>query len=238
MFANQRFFDAVGTELIAGGQGSYSGPSSPIYGADGLTAGHATNGGIERPQRYVIPLGTRIMRFGRNILADLVLQGEWWLEEVELNKVVKFAEQKNIGVCTAIRLLCAVPSEWSTLEMMVQAVVVGSLLAYRGPGNSAFIPVAQGRAAVEGRNTSGLVTSHGRPLGKVVGAQPPKLAQPPEYGRSEIIPVIPDTNGWRIRQLFIPGLGSADVRRDSLLSQGCRFLAEEDAHRGYTPQFK
>ncbi len=236
MFANQRFFDAPGVALIAAGQGSYRGPNSPIYGADGSIVAYTTNGGIEYPTRYEVPVGTRLMRFGRNILADLVLQGDWWLDEVELNKVVAFAAHRRIGVSAAIRLLCAVPSEWSSLDIMVQAVTLEPLLAYRGPGNSAVIPLAHGRRAVDGRNATGLLDAQAKPIGTVIGAQPARLAQSPD-ARLEFVPITRDANGWRIQQLFIPGLGSGDVRRSALLGQGSRFLAADDANRGYEPLF-
>jgi hypothetical protein len=236
MVANQRAFDAPGTYLRAAGQASFGGPNTAIYAADGTIAAYVANGGIESPQPHTINTGTRLIRFGQNGVAELVVQGEWWMEDVEFRKVETFAREKKMGIGAAVRMLCAVPSEWSGLDLAVVAVTVGPLLAYRGFGNPAVIPASQGRKATDGYNNSGLVDAFGKPAGAVFGARPAKLAQAPAFARAEYIGTVPDTKGQRIAQLFIPGLGNGDVRRDTILFLGTRFLPREQAMLGYAPQ--
>lgn len=237
MIANQRAFDAPGTYFRAAGKAGFGGFNSPIYGPDGTIAGYATNGGIQSPERCEIQPGKTLVRFGQNGIPEQVLQGEWWLELEEFRKIEAFALEKRAGIGAAVRMLCAVPSEWSALDLMVQVNVVGTLLAYQGYGNSAVIPASTGRKAVPGKNETGLVDPFGNPVGAVFGARPPKLAQAPQFAQAEFIPVLPDTSGNRIRQLFIPGLGNGDVRRETLFFQGTRFLPRTQAQLGYAPLF-
>lgn len=236
MVANQHAFDAPGTFLRASGQASFGGPNSPIYAADGTIAAYVANGGIESPQPHTIQPGTHLIRFGQNGVAELVLQGEWWMELAEYRKVEAFAREKKMGVGAAVRMLCAVPSEWSALDLVVVAVTVGPLLSYRGFGNPAVIPASSGRKAIPGHNTSGLLDAFGNPAGAVFGGRPAQLAQAPEFARAEYVGIVPDTRGQRIAQLFIPGLGNGDVRRETIRFLATHFLPQEQAKLGYAPK--
>lgn len=230
-FANQRAFDNPGTRLRAAGQGGQGGPNSPIYAFDGSIAAYTTNGGIEDPMRYEIPRGTRLLRFGQGGVASLVVQGEWWLAYNEFRKVLAFADQNKMGLGAAVRMLCAVPSDWSQLDLVVHVKTHGDLLAYAGPGNVAVLPPPPGRPATAGTTNTGLVDRFGKLIGAVHDNRPAKLAGL----KTEYIPMVPDTSGQRITQLFIPGLGNGDVMHDAVSFLGSNFLPPEQSRLGYAP---
>lgn len=230
-FVNQRAFDNPGVMMRAAGQGGHGGPNMPIYAADGSIAAYTTNGGIEAPVRHEILPGTRLIRFGQGGVPSLVVQGEWWLERADFLKVLAFADKNAMGLGAAVRILCAVPSEWSQLDLAVQVVTHGDLLAWRGVGNTALLPAPQGRAASGGSTGTGLLDSFGKLIGPVHDARPAKLAGL----RAEYIPTVGDLAGERINQLFIPGLGSPDVLRDAVTVLGTHFLPPEQSRLGYRP---
>ncbi len=133
-FVNQKWFDRHDALLMARGANSKAAIVSP----EGSVIGWATNGGIALPRRRELAVGTRLVRFGSLGMPSMVVQGGWWLDWNQYNQVEIFADKKNLPVTVAVRLLCCVPLEWSTMDIVIQARLKSPLLAYAGAGAPAF----------------------------------------------------------------------------------------------------
>ena len=141
-YANQRWFDQPGAILRAQGF-----DYKQAFGAHPGEASIGTsNGGIINPCRAELARGTAIVRFGNAARLDKIFD-DWWLDDIEFRRVVRFAEAQNMPVGTALRELCCVP--WGELDIMIEAQVVEPLLVYHGFGAPAFDKGRQINAAAD-----------------------------------------------------------------------------------------
>lgn len=145
-FANAAAFDAPASRMQA--LGIDFSPARAIVDGHGRVVAHAMTGGMMSPARHALLPGATIYRFGgRRAPAD-VAKGAWWLEKLEFEQVVNFANAHRIFVGLAMRLLCLVPPEWSDASILVRARVAQPLLAWRGLANTVVTPAKDGGAAV------------------------------------------------------------------------------------------
>ena len=143
-YINQRWFDQPGTLARAMGF-----PTPKPIGYQGEEDGRK-NGGITSWHRFVLPSGTTIIRFGQKRLSERrpslsasglfggAIQGEWWLEQAEFLRIERYAAEDKISVGLAMRRLCVIPDEWSSLDILIKAQLKQPLISYRGSPNPAF----------------------------------------------------------------------------------------------------
>jgi hypothetical protein len=144
---NQEYFDRPESLRIAQGQSpvptATPGPGD-ILGPDGRIVIPASNGGIEQPKAIEIPSGTTLIRFANAPFVNIAAAGGWWLDFPNYKIVEQYADDSGKPVQAAMRELCAVPEEWSSMTLLIQAVTRSPLAAYAGKGKSA---VAQNRVS-------------------------------------------------------------------------------------------
>lgn len=144
---NQEYFDRAETLRIAQGQSpvpaATPGPGD-ILGPDGQIVIPASNGGIDKPQAVLIPAGTTLIRFANAPFVHHAAAGAWWLDFPNYKIVETYADETGKPVQAAMRELCAVPEEWSSMTLLIQAVTRSPLAAYTGRGKPA---VAQNRVS-------------------------------------------------------------------------------------------
>lgn len=115
----------------------------------GNTLAHPQTGGMISPQQHKLNSGSVIWRFASSqVDARQAILGGWWLETAEFEKLCSFAQQKNVHVAMAARVLCCVPPEWSDMGMLMRARVEQPLLAYKGLGNNVSVQHPDGLANV------------------------------------------------------------------------------------------
>ncbi len=137
---NQEYFDRPESLRIAQGQSaSVSDLPAPgdILGPDGRIAISASNGGIEKPQEILIPASTTLIRFANAPFVHQAAAGAWWLDFPNYRIVESYADEQRKPVQAAMRELCAVPVEWSSMTLLIQAVTRSPLVAYSGRGKPA-----------------------------------------------------------------------------------------------------
>lgn len=139
---NQEYFDRPETLRLARGEMVSHRPEArgwQILDASGHVAVEGTNGGILNPRAITIERRSTLVRFGNAPFASDVAGGSWWLDWSNYKIVERFADARKIPVASAMRMLCAVPVEWSTMTMLVQATARSPLSAYIGRGNLATV---------------------------------------------------------------------------------------------------
>ena len=100
------------------------------------------NGGIERPNRTSLYVGTRYFRF-----VDLQAKeenqqgGSWWVDFDQLMKIMAACPSRGFNLSQMARTFLAVPWEWNHADGIVEAVVQKPLDAYEGRGR----PVRAGK---------------------------------------------------------------------------------------------
>ena len=115
----------------------------------GKTLLHPKTGGMISPQEHQLKTGSIIWRFANDHLdPQRAILGGWWVETSEFQKLCSFAQQKNVHVAMAARILCCVPPEWSEMGLLIRARVDKPLLAYRGLGNNVSTEHPDGLATV------------------------------------------------------------------------------------------
>lgn len=137
---NQDYFDRPESLRIAQGQKPV--PSSKpqpgdVLGPDGRILIHASNGGMTSPRPIVIPAGTTLVRFANAPFVHHAAAGAWWLDFPNYKLVEHYADAQRKPVPTAMRDLCAVPVEWSSMSLLIQARTRSPLAAYIGKGKPA-----------------------------------------------------------------------------------------------------
>lgn len=138
-FANQSAFDDTRSRMMA--LGINLSAARAIVDRHGHVLAHAQTGGMIAPERFELHAGQTIYRFGGGGAAPRdVAKGGWWLERLEFEKLVNFANVHRIHIGLAMRVLCIVPPEWSDATLLVRARAVHGLLAWRGLANSVVIP--------------------------------------------------------------------------------------------------
>jgi hypothetical protein len=143
LFANQHAFDRP--ESRAAAAGINLSPARAIVDPHGRVLAHARTGGMINPQRHVLLGGTRLFRFGRSSQPPQeVARGGWWLEALEFERLVSFANAHCVYLGLAMRLLCLVPPEWNDATQLVRARAACGLLAWRGLANTVVTPIAGG----------------------------------------------------------------------------------------------
>lgn len=191
-YANQRWFDRHDALLMARGASS----RNPIVDPKGEVVAWVMNGGIKAPLGTVLQPSERLVRLGQSGMPSQVVQGAWSLRFSEYRKVELFANRRQLPMQVAVRLLCAVPLEWSSMDTVVQARVKSPLLAYEG-----------------------------------VGA--PAIQRHQKTKTVEFLDALTEGAGNPVSQVFIPGLGSGDVRHDALMVEGYGHLPPEQSRSGY-----
>lgn len=148
MYANQAAFNNPLSRMQALGKNTR--PSAAIVGPDGKPLIYPQTGGMINPQREELRTGATLYRFaaGSAKLTDAAT-GDWWVHKREFERIFNFAQQKNIAVPMAARLLCCVPPEWSDMGTLIRATVREPLLAYKGLGNHVVQPMNDGLGAVK-----------------------------------------------------------------------------------------
>lgn len=192
---NQEWFDRPESRLRAMGRNTALNPErrgGPVVTSQGgIAQSLIANGGIIDPQSCVLPIHTKLVRFGSGVLVPHVAAGEWWLEWRHYKIVEQYADGAGCSVPAAVRELCCVPLEWSDMTMVIQAQLIAPLLAYEGPGAPAT--VRGGAVHLDGSKAANL----------------------------------------GLKQLFIPGLGNPDLRRDSVMITGYGLLPHDLSRMGY-----
>jgi hypothetical protein len=123
--------------------------NSAIVDPRGRVIGQVMTGGIMAPARYELAAGTILFRWGAKGAAPTdIAQRAWWIEKSSFEKLLSFANEREISAGMATRVLCLVPPEWSDLGTLIRAATRRPLLAYRGLGNSVVVPMKDGRGAV------------------------------------------------------------------------------------------
>tara|TARA_R110002167_G_scaffold209376_2_gene413296 strand:+ start:271 stop:894 length:624 start_codon:yes stop_codon:yes gene_type:complete len=146
MFVNSEAFTKTGSRQQAMGIDSRKALLTDQYGN---AIAYPKTGGMISPQEHQLKSGTVIWRFASGHLdAQQAILGGWWVETGEFQKLCSFAQQKNIHVAMAARVLCCVPPEWSDMGLLMRARVEKPLLAYRGLGNSVSVDHPDGLAKV------------------------------------------------------------------------------------------
>lgn len=138
---NQSYMQRPDAIRMARGQAVSMRPGAnlgEIYGPGGEVVGHSTNGGIRNPRETEIPAGSTVMRFGVAPSVGNVAAGSWWLDFANYKKLESYADSHGASVGAAARMLCAVPVEWSSMTLLVQARTLQPLSAFIGEGNPAF----------------------------------------------------------------------------------------------------
>lgn len=150
---NSRAFALPGVRRSAMGYGK----PKPIGYDDGSVG---KTGGMRNPKRVELQPGATIVRFGQKRLSVPVtvvdhkgqdhtygtnlshrgliggaLEGEWWLERAEFDRIADYAKHQRITIGAAVSALCVVPADWSDLDVVVAATLMAPLLAYRGLPN-------------------------------------------------------------------------------------------------------
>jgi hypothetical protein len=147
IFANQKAFEERKSHLLA--QGHSLSQTTAIVDLQGNVLAHARSGGMIGPKRFEIHLGVRLFRFGQRSASNKkIVEGGWWIEKTEFEKLRRFAASNEISIGMAMRLLCLVPPEWSDASVLIKAYVSRSVLAWRGLGNSVVTPMGGGGGMV------------------------------------------------------------------------------------------
>lgn len=138
---NQDYFDRPETVRVAQGQSAV--PSEKprpgdVLGPDGKIISHASNGGMKAPRAITIPPGTTLVRFANAPFVHHAAAGAWWLDFPNYKIVEQYADAQGKTVASAMRELCAVPVEWSSMTLLIQARTRSPLAAYTGYGKPAF----------------------------------------------------------------------------------------------------
>jgi hypothetical protein len=126
---NQHWFDRH--DALPSARGASA--KSAIVDPNGTVIGYATTGGIAAPQPVRLMPGTRIVRFGKIFFGEAV-GGPWWLEWRQYRRIEAYADQHGLSIQLAVRRLCCVALEWSTLDVVIQARLKSPLMAYSGVG--------------------------------------------------------------------------------------------------------
>ncbi|WP_339721923.1 hypothetical protein [uncultured Paraglaciecola sp.] len=146
MYANSAAFSHVGARQQAMGIDTRK---TLLVDQYGNTVAHPKTGGMLAPQEHKLKSGTVIWRFASSQVdvAQAILGG-WWVESGEFEKLCSFAQQKNVHVAMAARVLCCVPPEWSDMGVLIRARVDKPLLAYKGLGNNVSVQHPDGLGSV------------------------------------------------------------------------------------------
>lgn len=138
---NQEYFDRPESLRIAQGQAPVASANArpgDVLGPDGRIVIHASNGGMSSPRAITIPAGTTIVRFANAPFVHHASAGAWWLDFPNYKIVESYADEVGKPVPTAMRDLCAVPVEWSSMSLLIQARTRSPLAAYIGKGKPAY----------------------------------------------------------------------------------------------------
>ncbi len=141
-YANQEQFDDPQTRLNA------TGYDPAIVNEPGLLA--AWNGGLHSPVQWSLSPGTVIYRFGSTRKSvQWVAGGEWWVARKEFEILMRFAQEHDISVALAARILLCVQPEWNTLDLLVRCIVRVPLEALKGLAQPSVSVPGDGLGAFE-----------------------------------------------------------------------------------------
>lgn len=100
------------------------------------------NGGIERPNRTSLYVGSCYYRFADlNAPREKQVSGNWWLDPEQLDKIIYACSSRALNLSQMARAFLAVPWEWNHADAIVTACIMKPLDAYEGKGR----PVMPGK---------------------------------------------------------------------------------------------
>ena len=105
MFANQTAFNNPLSRMQALGKNTR--PTAAIVSVKGMPLIYPQTGGMINPQREEIRVGAVLYRFAASSakLTDAGTGG-WWVHKKEFEQISSYAQQKNITLPMAARMLC------------------------------------------------------------------------------------------------------------------------------------
>jgi len=137
MFVNENAFRKPQARMQALGKDTRG---TLLVNAKGRTIAHPQTGGMISPTRHSINRGITLYRFASgNTSLERAATGGWWVAQKEFEKMSNFAQQHDVHVAMAARMLCCVPPEWSDMGLLVRARVNSPILAFRGLGNDVSV---------------------------------------------------------------------------------------------------
>lgn len=150
MFVNSNEFNHPQSRQQA--MGVDTRPANAITSAHGKPLIYPQTGGVVSPARHELYTGTILYRFAAgNTPVSRAVTGSWWVEKREFERLSNFAQDHDIHVAMAARVLCGVPPEWSDMGLLMRARVREPLLAYRGLGNNVTVAKNDGLGDVRMR---------------------------------------------------------------------------------------
>ena len=103
------------------------------------------NGGIDRPNRCSLDVGSCYYRFvDLKAGPDRQQGGGWWVDFDQLMKIMAACPSRGINLSQMARAFLAVPWEWNHADGIVEAMVKCPVDAYEGSGR----PVRPGKTYV------------------------------------------------------------------------------------------
>ncbi len=140
---NERWFNMQDALRVAQGY-NYC---AEIIGSDGKSAASIRNGGIRNPTRTLLQSGTCLIRYGGAGLPHMAVRGCWYIDIIEYGRVEAYAKTVGLSVHAAMRLLCAIPLEWSTMDIVIQVRLKKQLLAFSGVGSPVIVRNKNGQVS-------------------------------------------------------------------------------------------
>ena len=139
-FINQLAFDDPTCFQLATGQNM--GARGAVTDGQGNVLFRLQTGGIIAPQKRELAAGDVIYRFDstRKGNARAAMNGGWWVERDQFDRVIRFAQINQLSDPMAARILLGVPPEWNEMNLLVKCRLKEPLLAWRGLANSVFAP--------------------------------------------------------------------------------------------------
>ena len=146
-YMNQTAFDDPTNWLRA--ENASGDQSASLLSTTGPVLASPKVGGLLNPKKFVLVEGDELFRFAaKSTAGEQAIAGAWWLERAQFEKLLAFTNQHGIGIATAVRVLCLVPSEWSDMGKLMRVTVARPLLAMRGLGDNVSIDKGDGHGRV------------------------------------------------------------------------------------------
>lgn len=102
------------------------------------------NGGLFFQRRAEFDQSDRLVRFasatsrsGRALSEVDLINSPWWMNDARFVDLWNRARQAGVGLAEMARRQLAIPTDWSTCELLVVAIPKVPLAAYSGPGLTA-----------------------------------------------------------------------------------------------------
>ncbi len=155
-------------------------------------------GGINLPKEAKLRTGQYLYRFASSETSiDTKLGGGWWLEFEEFKKIENFANDNGYRLKDAARNMLALPYDWSKVDLLVRALLIVPLRAYRGYGK-----VAKGGDGAADKGTLYIPTQHIKIYqlyipGLYIHVEPPDPPRRPPHLYSKVFEKSPEISPLR-----------------------------------------